>query len=202
MGHAPAAAQTETPWRGADSPDFVLSVASSGHGPSRDDGSAAEKYARPSQHMPSHAMGRPANADPFAPFGGRVDRPRNRHPSGPGEYEMSGIAVSSPVEMDGRGAAPVELPAEMPAEPATPMSPARTRHAVGGAARPHSYHPYSPGCVPNSPAKDPRANLSSIRTESGRAGYVNQWDQWRALGTGGSGCGNGRASDTAGDGRS
>ena len=133
---------------------------------------------------------------------GRVDRPRNRHPSGPGEYEMSGIAVSSPVEMDGRGAAPAELPAELPAEPATPMSPARTCHAVGGAARPHSYHPYSPGCVPNSPAKDPRANLSSIRTESGRAGYVNQWDQWRALGTGGSGCGNGRASDTAGDGRS
>ncbi|UNI14977.1 hypothetical protein JDV02_001552 [Purpureocillium takamizusanense] len=184
--------------------DFVFSVPSSGHGPGRDDASAVasavEKQGPQYQHASPHTTGRPVSTDPFAPFGGRVDRPQNQHRSGTDAYEMSTIAVS-PVEMDGRGvAAPAELPAEAPVFPVSPMSPAD--FAAGGLVRPHSYHHYSPGSVPTTPAADPRANLSSIQTQSGRAGYVNQWDQWRTLGGGGSGSGNDRAPGAAGGGRS
>ncbi|KAJ6445781.1 HNRNP arginine N-methyltransferase [Purpureocillium lavendulum] len=169
---------------------FVMSSPGGGYGPGRDDGSGVEKYMHHQQRMSAHTTGRPDNADPFAPFGGRVDRPQEQRPRATSTFEMSGIAVP-PVQRNSTGAMPMELSAEH-ASQTGPTAPAS--FASGGIARPRSYQPYTPGCeaggfVSNPPATDPRANLRSIRTESGSAGYVNHWDEWRALGGGGTGAG-------------
>ncbi|KJZ72628.1 hypothetical protein HIM_07987 [Hirsutella minnesotensis 3608] len=107
------------------------------------------------QPISAHTTGTQASGDPFAPFGGRFDQDPYRPASGT-------------FEMDGAGMAPVELPAE----------PASRAKAVASEAA-QSYRPYVPPAVP---AADPRANLNSIKTDSGRAGYVNHWNQWKALG--------------------
>ncbi|POR31316.1 Uncharacterized protein TPAR_08493 [Tolypocladium paradoxum] len=127
------------------------------------------------QPMSAHTTGTQASSsDPFGPFGGRADRPQSPHrpPSGA-------------VEMDGTGMAPVELPAE----PAT-LSSAATAYSRPAV---QSYQPYGGlYTLPESPAADPRANLNAIRTDSGHAGYVNHWNQWRAVGSpSGSGSGSG-----------
>ena len=90
---------------------------------------------------------------------------------------MDGIGLP-PAEMDGTGIEPVELPAD----PATPPAPAPdAAGALTQAYRPQPC-PSQGAAVPEAPPADPRANLGSIRTDSGHVAYVNHWNQWRALG--------------------
>ncbi|PNY27146.1 Uncharacterized protein TCAP_02925 [Tolypocladium capitatum] len=126
-------------------------------------GNGGEKGQQP---MSAHTTGTQASGgDPFAPFGGRADRPQDPHKPRIGAFEM-----------DGTGMAPVELPAE----------PATSSSGTTSYSRPSLQPCQAHGglyTVPESPAADPRANLNAIRTDSGHAGYVNHWNQWRAVGS-------------------
>ncbi|KAG8421457.1 hypothetical protein J3458_003338 [Metarhizium acridum] len=91
-------------------------------------------------------------ADPFAPFGGRIDQPHGPDPPN-----------SEAFEMDGTGIAPVELPAisilEVPGPAVSPL----------GVVSPVT-----------SADTDPRATLASGSSQ-GRVQYVNQWNQYRSM---------------------
>lgn len=83
----------------------------------------------------------------------------------------------SAVEMDALSSTLAELPADC----INPISPISTGSGFTG--RP--YRPISLETVPeSSAATDPRANLSHLKTDTGRAAYVNHWNQYKALGTG------------------
>ncbi|KAM4059594.1 hypothetical protein HRG_011650 [Hirsutella rhossiliensis] len=121
----------------------------------------AEKPHGQQQYQPPMSAHTTGSSDPFAPFGGRADVPPDPYRPPSGTFEM-----------DGAGMAPVELPAE----PATPS------HALGPRQPRQTYRAYGPA---GDPATDPRANLNSLKTDSGHAAYINHWDQWKALGGGG-----------------
>ncbi|KAG5928634.1 hypothetical protein E4U42_000239 [Claviceps africana] len=112
---------------------------------------------------PSHVGHLRPNSDPFAPFGGRADRPEHLHRPPSGTFEMDGAGISA-----------VELPAVNISE-----APDTSRTASVSAAMEEVS-----GMAP-APAADPAATLAS-RSSNPQGGitYVNQWNQYRAMGEG------------------
>ncbi|KAF4998819.1 hypothetical protein FGRMN_2874 [Fusarium graminum] len=113
--------------------------------------------------------------DPFAPFGGRIDRVDNpqRPPSGT-------------FEMDGTSTVPVELPAVI-------FSDAKVKESrpVGHMNATSAEHPAPAGYVAptryptaNGSSADPRANLNASLEDRQQKQFVNHWNQYRALGEG------------------
>ncbi|KAL6854694.1 hypothetical protein J3F83DRAFT_754493 [Trichoderma novae-zelandiae] len=106
------------------------------------------------QPMSAHTTGTRASSDPFAPFGGRADQPEDPYRPPSGAFEM-----------DGTGAALVELPA------VSASSPGPGTHK-GSRLAP----------VQEVTAADPRANLTSGPADDGKPVYVNHWNQYKNLG--------------------
>ncbi|PHH72232.1 hypothetical protein CDD82_6118 [Ophiocordyceps australis] len=94
-----------------------------------------------------------SGADPFAPFGGRIDRNAYR-------------ASSAHFEMDASPSASPSFPAELPNEPAAAAEPFRGHY--------ESMAQYAP-------ATDPNAVLSSPRTTGEAVAHLGYWNQWRSL---------------------
>ncbi|KAM0455575.1 hypothetical protein ACHAPV_007652 [Trichoderma viride] len=94
------------------------------------------------------------SSDPFAPFGGRADKPEDPYPPASGTFEM-----------DGSSAAPIELPAMGVSGPST------------NAHKPSRLEP-----VQEVTTTDPRANLTSVPVDDSKSAYVNHWDQYKNLG--------------------
>ncbi|KAF4469644.1 fatty-acid amide hydrolase [Fusarium albosuccineum] len=110
--------------------------------------------------------------DPFAPFGGRVDRTHDPYRPPSGTFEM-----------DGTSTAPVELPAAPfndPRDDPRPLS-----HPTDSTGTTHPYPlPYEHGGYPvqtRGPV-DPRANLNASMRERQQQTYVNHWNHYRTLG--------------------
>ncbi|KAG9257061.1 uncharacterized protein F5Z01DRAFT_671509 [Emericellopsis atlantica] len=93
--------------------------------------------------------------DPFAPFGGRVDK----------DSECPIRPQSNTFEMDATTAVPAELP-DSSAFAANPTTTVRAPVPVEPAA------PAQPG-----------ANLDPLETGQGKPKYINHWDQYRAMGS-------------------
>ncbi|KAF7562752.1 hypothetical protein G7046_g1377 [Stylonectria norvegica] len=119
--------------------------------------SSAEKKTAP-QTMSAHTTGTQESGDPFAPFGGRIDRPNDplRPPSGT-------------FEMDATSSVPVELPATN--ETVSPVSP-----------RPGPHPPDENPPHQRAGPADPQANLNASLTDRRQNNYVNHWNQYRSLG--------------------
>ncbi|KAM0485793.1 hypothetical protein ACHAP7_002746 [Fusarium lateritium] len=111
--------------------------------------------------------------DPFAPFGGRIDRVDDplRPPSGT-------------FEMDGTSTVPVELPAvtfsDAKAKESQPVGHTNATSTgystVAGYVAPTQY----PTATGNS--IDPRANLNASLEDRQQKQFVNHWNQYRTLG--------------------
>ncbi|KIL94663.1 hypothetical protein FAVG1_01594 [Fusarium avenaceum] len=111
--------------------------------------------------------------DPFAPFGGRIDRVDDplRPPSGT-------------FEMDGTSTVPVELPAvtfsDAKAKESQPVGHTNATSTgystVAGYVAPTQY----PTATGNS--VDPRANLNASLEDRQQKQFVNHWNQYRTLG--------------------
>ncbi|KAK7430888.1 hypothetical protein QQZ08_002678 [Neonectria magnoliae] len=114
------------------------------------------------QAVSPHTTGTQGSGDPFAPFGGRADKPEDPHRPPSGTFEMEGTST-----------APVELPAESPV----------TSH-LRSASAPHSPERISRkyGVQPSGPV-DPRANLNASTADRRQHTYVNHWNQYRSLGS-------------------
>lgn len=93
---------------------------------------------------------------------GRADEPENPYKPKNGAFEMDAMSI-----------APVELPA-MSFEPGRPKRQASSSEP--GVS--------TPIAVRHTPSKDPRSNLNSLKTESGRPAYVNHWNQYKTLSSG------------------
>ncbi|KAK5990951.1 hypothetical protein PT974_09226 [Cladobotryum mycophilum] len=106
------------------------------------------------QALSTHTTGTQGSSDPFAPFGGRADQPDDLYRPHSGTFEMDGTTTT-----------PVELPANSIPSPSTAASKAPRLDPVQE-------------IVP----ADPRANLNSLQTESGKPAYVNHWNQYKNLG--------------------
>ncbi|CAG9938482.1 unnamed protein product [Clonostachys rosea f. rosea IK726] len=117
----------------------------------------AEKYLP--QRGSLQTTGTPGNEDPFAPFGGRVDRPESDYPIAPN---------SNTFEMDGTSIAPCELP---------DTSPSACKRD-----RPSDRLPIDIERA-NAPARaiDPSANLNQLGQEGGKPRYINHWNQYKAM---------------------
>ncbi|KPM45433.1 hypothetical protein AK830_g1088 [Neonectria ditissima] len=114
------------------------------------------------QAVSPHTTGTQGSGDPFAPFGGRADKPEDPHRPPSGTFEMEGTST-----------APVELPAESPVAShlrsvSTPRSPDSVNREY---------------CVQPSGPVDPRANLNASLTDRHQQTYVNHWNQYRSLGS-------------------
>ncbi|KAM0484558.1 hypothetical protein ACHAPX_001984 [Trichoderma viride] len=110
------------------------------------------------KHFPhpvsAHTTSTQGSSDPFAPFGGRVDKSEDPYPLASGAFEM-----------DGSSAAPIELPAMSVSGPST------------NARQPSRLEP-----VQEVTTTDPRANLTSVPVDASKPVYVNHWDQYKNLG--------------------
>ncbi|KAJ4165601.1 hypothetical protein LMH87_007225 [Akanthomyces muscarius] len=128
-----------------------------GRRPSRRRGSTT----LPKHPTPHQASGQGYGYDPFAPFGGRTDRPARTSPPPP----------PNTFEMDGRGLQVIELP----------DTAVTTGHAVAvdGSQRQETR---SARAVKHHPSHDPRATLNHLPPrENGRPTYINQWNQFKGL---------------------
>ncbi|KAH7163327.1 hypothetical protein B0J13DRAFT_634566 [Dactylonectria estremocensis] len=101
-----------------------------------------------------------SGGDPFAPFGGRVDKADDIHQS-----------TGNTFEMDGTSSVPVELPAEIHHSSDSRFSDPRSSDT---ATRKHRVQPSGP--------VDPRANLNASTADRRHNTYVNHWNQYRDLG--------------------
>ncbi|KAG6280902.1 hypothetical protein E4U47_004910 [Claviceps purpurea] len=96
------------------------------------------------------------SSDPFAPFGGRVDKSSYRPSTG--TFELDGVAITA-----------VELPAtSIPEVPDT----VKTAAAAPDEAS-------EPSTAP--PTPEPAATLASPSSPQGKTTYVNQWNEYKAL---------------------
>ncbi|VUC33815.1 unnamed protein product [Clonostachys rosea] len=117
------------------------------------------------KHLPQHGSvrttGTTGNEDPFAPFGGRVDRSESDYPLAP---------HSNTFEMDGTSTAPCELPDTSPSACKQDRPSDRLSMDIERA---------------NAPARaiDPSANLNQLGQEGGKPRYINHWNQYKAMST-------------------
>ncbi|KAM0379576.1 hypothetical protein HYE67_009104 [Fusarium culmorum] len=112
--------------------------------------------------------------DPFAPFGGRIDRVDNHLQPPSGTFEM-----------DGADNVVHELPAvtyddgnEKESQPGSHVATNSTtgRTAVSGYSAQTAYPTATGNCI------DPRANLNATLEDRQQKQFVNHWNQYRALG--------------------
>ncbi|RGP79105.1 fatty-acid amide hydrolase [Fusarium longipes] len=111
--------------------------------------------------------------DPFAPFGGRIDRVDNHHQPPSGTFEM-----------DGADNVVHELPDvafdygyEKESQPRSNATANSTGHtAVSGYSAQTAYPTATGSCI------DPRANLNATLEDRQQKQFVNHWNQYRALG--------------------
>ncbi|KAF5229807.1 hypothetical protein FAUST_10155 [Fusarium austroamericanum] len=112
--------------------------------------------------------------DPFAPFGGRIDRVDNHLQPPSGTFEM-----------DGADNVVHELPAvtyddgnEKESQPGSHVATNSTtgRTAVSGYSVQTAYPTATGNCI------DPRANLNATLEDRQQKHFVNHWNQYRALG--------------------
>ncbi|KAM0345223.1 hypothetical protein ACHAPU_006621 [Fusarium lateritium] len=111
--------------------------------------------------------------DPFAPFGGRIDRVEDPHRPPSGTFEM-----------DGTSTVPVELPAVTFSD-----AKAKESRPVGNMNATPTGHPAPAGYVAptryptaNGSSADPRANMNASLEDRQQKQFVNHWNQYRALG--------------------
>ncbi|KAG6086471.1 hypothetical protein E4U31_002265 [Claviceps sp. LM219 group G6] len=149
------------------------------------------------------------SSDPFAPFGGRVDKPRYSYRPSTGTFELDGVAITA-----------VELPAtSIPEVPdtvktvAAALDKASEPDIVDTAAK-APYEASDPDIVKTAarapdeasesdtvktaarapdkaseprtapPTPEPAATLASPSSPQGKIAYVNQWNEYKALAAG------------------
>ncbi|KAG6280901.1 hypothetical protein E4U47_004909 [Claviceps purpurea] len=152
---------------------------------SSDSGATGSEKSNPTKDGFSRMSG-----DPFAPFGGRVDKPNYPYRPSTGTFELDGVAINA-----------VELPAtsipEMPdavktaatasdeasesdivKTAATAPDEASESDTVKMAARAPN-KASEPHTAPSTP--EPAATLASSSSPKGKMAYVNQWNEYKAL---------------------
>ncbi|KAG5967275.1 hypothetical protein E4U56_000948 [Claviceps arundinis] len=133
------------------------------------------------------------SSDPFAPFGGRVDKPHYSYRPSTGTFELDGVAITA-VELPATSipevpdtvktviAAPdkasepdtVDTAAAAPDEASGPDTVKTAARAPDKASEPRTAPP----------TPEPAATLASPSSPQGKIAYVNQWNEYKALAAG------------------
>ncbi|KAG6053314.1 hypothetical protein E4U17_004832 [Claviceps sp. LM77 group G4] len=130
------------------------------------------------------------SSDPFAPFGGRVDKPNYSYRPSTGTFELDGVAITA-----------VELPAASMPEvsetvktatiaPGEGSEPDTVKTAPDEASKPDivktAARAPDKASEPRtaSPTPEPAATLASPSSPQGKIAYVNQWNEYKALAAG------------------
>ncbi|CCE35314.1 uncharacterized protein CPUR_03302 [Claviceps purpurea 20.1] len=153
------------------------------------------------------------SSDPFAPFGGRVDKPNYSYRPSTGTFELDGVAISGvelpatsipevPDTVKTAAAAPVEasdpdIVKTAPDEASEPdivkpapdeaSEPDIVKTAPDEASEPDIVKPAPDEASEPStapPTPEPAATLASPSSPQGKTTYVNQWNEYKALAAG------------------
>ncbi|KAG6119163.1 hypothetical protein E4U13_007920 [Claviceps humidiphila] len=133
------------------------------------------------------------SSDPFAPFGGRVDKPHYSYRPSTGTFELDGVAITAvelpatsipevPDTVKTVAAAPdkasepdtVDTAAAAPDEASEPDAVKTAARAPDKASEPRTAPP----------TPEPAATLASPSSPQGKIAYVNQWNEYKALAAG------------------
>ncbi|KAG6054188.1 hypothetical protein E4U17_004016 [Claviceps sp. LM77 group G4] len=117
------------------------------------------------------------SSDPFASFGGRVDKPNYSYRPSTGTFELDGVAINA-VELPAMSIPEVSDTVETAAAAPDEASEPDTVKTVAAAPD----EDFEPRTAP--PTPEPAATLASPSSPQGKITYVNQWNEYKASAAG------------------